>query len=407
MAIQAGIGISTEKDPRLAAKEAIRQARINLQSENLSLGFIFSTVSLASTGLLKTAAISLGGVPLLGSSGAAIISNQGIFKHGVAVMLLSLPKSVDFNTACVRQIQEKTALAAGEELGEKLLSNFTQARRHLSTIFSDGLIKEGSNLLLGLQEKLGTSFPLVGASASDNLHFLRTYVYFNEDMLTDAACGILWAGKLNFGLGIKHGWKPLGKPRYATKASGNVLHEIDGEPAAKIYEEYFACDLGELRKKLKYISVLYPIGAYLEGEKEYLLRNIVSIADDGSLSLQGGVPSGSMVRLMIGTKESCLAATRQAAEDAKISLSDSMIGMGTHTSRINFVLVFNSVSRYILLRRDANKELSIIKDVFGSDVPIIGLYTYGEQAPLQAISYHGKSYFHNQTITVLAVEGMN
>jgi len=407
MAIQVGVGLSTEGDPRLAAKEAIRQARLNLQSENLSLAFLFSSVSLASTGLLKSAANSLGKVPLIGCSGAGIISNQGIFKHAVAVMLLSLPKTIDFNTACVRHVQEKTTLVAGEELGEKLLSNFGQARRHLSTLFSDGLIKEGSNLLTGMQEKLGTSFPLVGASASDNLHFLKTFVYFNEELLSDAACAILWAGKLNFGLGVKHGWKPLGKPRYVTKAAGNVIYEIDGEGAAKIYEEYFACNLAELRKKLKYISILYPIGAYLEGEEEYLLRNIISIENDGSLVLQGEVPAGTMIRLMIGTKESCLSATRQAAEDAKKSLSASLIGTGAHDSGINFVLVFNSISRYILLRRDANKELEIMREVFGKETPLIGIYTYGEQAPLQATSYHGKAYFHNQTITILAITGLD
>jgi len=38
-------------------------------------------------------------------------------------------------------------------------------------------------------------------------------------------------------------------------------------------------------------------------------------------------------------------------------------------------------------------------------MPIIGFYTYGEQAPLKAISYHGHAYSHNQTIAVLALGG--
>lgn len=404
MSIQAGIGLSIEKDPRLAAKEAIRQARANLPGENLSLAFAFSTVSLASTGLLKTISASLGNLPVIGCTGAGIISNQGIFKHGLTIMLLSLPKAISFNTACVTQVQEKTCLNAGEELGEKLLSGFGRGRRDLSMIFSDGLIKEGSTLLYGLQEKLGKSFPLVGASASDNLRFIKTFIYFNDELLSDSACAILWGGKLDFGLGVKHGWKPLGKPRYVTAASGNIVYEIDGAPAAKIYEEYLACDLTELRKKLKYISVLYPLGLYLAGEEEYLLRNILSIQDDGSLALQADAPVESMVRLMIGTKESCLAATRQAAEEAKKSLAVNILD-SRKKGRVNFVLVFDSISRYILLRRDAQKELEIIRETFGKDTPLAGIYTYGEQAPLKAVSYQGKAYFHNQTVTVLAVRG--
>jgi len=392
MSIQVGVGLSTEKDPILAAKEAVRIANFNIHNKRVDLAIVFSSADLASSSLIKTINISLGEhIPIIGCCGAAIIFNQDIFKHGVTVMLLSLPEEVHFNTAHTLELAAKTSFSAGEELGQKLLYGFKGVRRDLSIIFCDGLIQEGSNLICGLQEKLGKSFPLVGGSASDNLKFQKTYLYFNQEIFSDGACGILFGGKLNFGLGVKHGWKPLGKPRYVTKCNGNVVHEIDNTPAAQVYEEYFACNLTELRKKLKYISVLYPVGIYLPGEEEYLLRNLTSIENDGSLVFQGNVPENSLIRLMIGTKESCLTAARQAAEEAKKS--------GVN----NFVLVFDSISRYILLRRDANKELKIIKESVGKDTPVIGLYTYGEQAPLEAIGYHGQTYFHNQTIVILTV----
>jgi hypothetical protein len=396
-----GIGLSTEKDPFLAAKEAMKSASMNMPTKKIDLGLVFSSIDLSSIGLLKALSISLGDVPLIGCSGQAIISNQGIFKRGLAIMLLSFPKSIYFNVACVRDIKAKTALSAGRELGEKLLYEFRDVPRDLSVIFSDGLMEEGSNLIFGLQERLGKSFPLVGASASDNLRFLKTYLYFNQELLSDSAVGILWGGKLNFGLGIRHGWKPLGKPRTVTKSEGNKVSEIDDRPAAKIYEEYFAKNLSELQKEIRRISILYPIGIYMPGEEEYILRNILSIENNGSLRLQGNVSPGSSVRLMIGTKESCLNATQQAVNEAqKVSFGP------IDKSRVkNFVLVFDSVSRYMLLRRAAQQELEIIKDGFGNNTPIIGLYTYGEQAPLRAISYQGQSYFHNQTIAILNIGG--
>ena len=400
-----GIGVSTEKDPILAAREATRLAAINLHSEKIDLAIVFSSVDLASVGLLKTIHLSLKGhVPIVGSSSAAIISNQGVFKHGLAVMLLSVPANVYFNVACVRNIKEKTALSAGRELGEKLIYGFRDIRRDLSIIFSDGLMDEGSNLIYGLQERLGRSFPLVGASASDNMRFLRTYLYFNQEVLTDSAVGILWGGKLNFGLGIKHGWKPLGKPRTITKSEGNIIYEIDHKPAVRIYEEYLARNLTELQKEIRRISILYPIGMYLAGEQEYLLRNILSIENNGSLRLQGNVMEGSTMRLMIGTKESCLNATRQALDEAKKILFAPIVDI-TRGGIKNSVFVFDSASRYMLLRRDAGQELEIIKEGFGKDTPIIGLYTYGEQAPLKAISYQGQAYFHNQTIAILNIGG--
>ncbi len=400
-----GVGLSVEKDPILAAREATRLASLNLHSQKIDLAIVFSSVDLVCAGLLKTINASLKGhVPIVGCSSAAIISNQGVFKHGLTVMLLSLPLNVSFSVACVRDIKEKTALSAGRELGEKLLYGFRDIRRDLSVIFSDGLMDEGSNLIYGLQERLGKSFPLVGASASDNMRFLKTYLYFNEEVLTDSAIGILWGGKLNFGLGIRHGWKPLGKPRTITKSGGNIIHEIDGEPAVRIYEEYLARDLAWIQKEIRHISILYPIGMYLAGEQEYLLRNVLSIENNGSLRLQGNVIQDSTIRLMIGTKESCLDATRQALDEAKRILFAPIVDMSKSEIR-NCVFVFDSVSRYMLLRKEADQELEIIKNGFSPDTPITGLYTYGEQAPLKAISYQGQAYFHNQTIAILNIGG--
>ena len=400
-----GIGISTEKDPVLAAKEAVGLGKININKKRVDLAIVFSSVDLSFSSLLNTIRTVLDEkVPIIGCSGAAVISNRGIFKHGVVIALLNLSQNVYFSTAYVKDIKAKTPLNAGRELGEKLLYGFKETHRVLSIIFSDGLIDKGSDLIDGLKETLGKSFPLVGASASDNLRFLKTYIYFNKELINDSAAGILWGGKLNFGLGIKHGWKPLGKPRTVTKSKGDIVYEIDNNPAAKIYEEYFARDISELQKELRRISILYPIGIYVPGEEEYLLRNMLSIEKNGSLRFQGNVNEGSQIRLMIGTKESCLAATKLAAEEAKKGLGESTVEF-KKTGINNFVLVFDSISRYILLKRGANKELEIIKKVVGENTPIIGLYTYSEQAPLMAINYQGQAYFHNQTISVLSIGG--
>ncbi len=397
MAIKVGVVLSTTKDHIQAVKEAVGQARINMHTDNIGLALVFSSVDFAHPNVLKTIDnLLLGAVPVLGCSSLAIISNQGVFKHGLIVMLLGFPEGVHYNIAAVKEISAKSVAGAGEELGEKLLYGFQGVRRDISVIFSDGLLQDGSGLISGLQTKLGYSFPLVGASASDNLAFQKTYLYFKQEILHDAACGVLFGGKLSFGLGVKHGWKPLGKPRHATKTKDNIVYEINDAPAVKIYEEYLAKDISEVRKDLKRISIFYPIGIYLPGEEEYLLRNILSIEDDGSLVFQGNVPRDSRIRLMVGAKEACLSATQQAVDDVKRGLAGQAI---------NFALVFDSISRYMLLGRQANKELEIIKEGLGKDTPLIGLYTYGEQAPLRATSYLGKTYFHNQTITILGFAG--
>jgi len=398
MNIQIGIGLGTQKDPILATQEAVRLARLNLGSPKIDLAIVFTSSDFAHPTVLKTINNLLGNIPLVGCGSLALLSNENIVKHGLIIMLLGFSENIYFTSAAVTEIGAKTAVSAGKELGEKLLYGFKGVRRDLSIIFSDGMISDGSALIWGLQESLGRSFPVAGASASDNLAFKKTHLYSGNEILTDAACGILFGGKLNYGLGIKHGWKPLGKPHSVTKAKDNIVYEIDGQPAVQLYLDYLGYSLNQLKKELRYVSVFSPLGMYIPGEDEYLLRNVTTIQEDGSLVFQGNVPQETKVRLMIGTKESCMDAALAALEDVKKSFEGKTM---------KFVLVFDSVSRYILLGRQAKKELELIRNNLDSDIPIIGIYTFGEQAPLKAISYQGRTYFHNQTIAILGIGSLN
>lgn len=389
-----GVGLSTQSDPVQATRDAAQRAKMNLRADEADLAFVFTSAEFPHPGTIRTIAGVLGSVSTFGASSTAVISDRGVLKYGILILLIKFPKGVYCNTACVKEIKPATALAAGEQLGEKLLFGFKEVRRDFAVILSDKLTQEGHGLIAGVQEKLGKSFPLIGASVSKNPYSPKAHLYFNSEIISDSVLGIMWGGKLNFGLSVKHGWKPLGKPRRVTRADGNTIHEIENLPAARLYEEYLACDMAGLKKELNRISTLYPIGIALEGEKECLLRDIVAIQDDGSLLLQGNVPAGSQIRLMIGTKESCLIAAQQAVEELK----RSMFG---RPPRI--VFIFESTARLRFLGRDANREIELVKQAFGKETAIAGISSDGNQAPPGTMSSHGVASFHNHDISFLAI----
>jgi len=388
------LGFSENKDHILAANEAIGQAMIGLGKTRADLAIIFTTIDFAHPLVLKIANNLLGKISIFGCSSLGVLTNRGVFKHGFAILLLTLNQQTFFNVATIKNINKDNPLFSGKELGNKLLFGFKNVHRSLSIILSDKLITEGTHLINGLQESLGKSFPLIGASASDDFQNHKTYQYINNEMLSESCSGILFGGKFNFGFGIKHGWFALGKMRYVTSSDGNIIKEIDGMPAVKLYENYFAKNTLDLAKELRRISIYYPLGIYLPGEKEYLLRNVISIKDDGSLITQGDIPQNSKIRLMISTQDSRLAATVAACKEAKINLGKQ---------KIKFLIVFDSAARFLIYGRQNDIELRAIKEVFGEDTPIIGIYTNGEQAPLKSIDYLGRTYFHNQSINILAI----
>jgi hypothetical protein len=207
--------------------------------------------------------------------------------------------------------------------------------------------------------------------------------------------GILFLGDIAIGIGIRHGWRPLGRPRKVTRAKSNVLREIDGEPAIDIYKEYFDKEIEGLHKEfLPRVTIKYPLGMLMPGEEEYLMRNVLRVNTDGSLVCVAEVPEGTEVRLMIGSRDTALEAAKLAAQEAVMEMKGA---------EIKFAMVFDSVSRAKLLVGNIRREIEIIKRVLGEKIPLIGFYTYGEQAPLKSRMYAGQSYFHNESIVVLTV----
>jgi hypothetical protein len=399
-----GIGFSLEENSFLAAEEAIKQAKAQLNnSEKIDLCLVFNSYDFSATGAIRGFSALLRDVQIIGASGPAIISNKGVFKHGIAVMLLGFPDGAYCRVAAIRDINEKNPFNSGKELAEKLLLGFKNISRNVGLLFFDQQIEGGPNFIAGIKENLGKGFPCIGTSLSNQYDPSHSCLYVNNEAIDNSCAGILWGGKTNFGLGIKHGWKPLGKPHTVSSAVGNIINAIDGKPAIEIYEDYLGYDAAKLTKDLRKLSIYYPIGVFVPGEKEYLLRNVVSVEQRGALVCQGSIPEGSTIRLMISTSETCLAATAQAIEEAQRNLAGLLFKQG-NVKISRFAIVFSSISRYNLLRRDIKKELNLIKAGL-KDTRFLGIYTSGELAPLTANGYHGQIYFHNQDISVLLIEG--
>jgi hypothetical protein len=65
----------------------------------------------------------------------------------------------------------------------------------------------------------------------------------------------LYGSALKIGHGSAGGWVPFGPERRVTRAEGNVLYELDGQPALDLYKHY----LGEEASKLPASALLYPL----------------------------------------------------------------------------------------------------------------------------------------------------
>lgn len=392
MATWIGIGSSHTSDSTKAGQEAATQAMEAMGQPYPDLVLLFASVRFDQEALLKGVTSVTENAPLVGCSTAGEILTEGPLRRSLVVAVIR-SDSLKVATGLGLRVSDNSRQAGQEAATQAAKAKL--ANPHGFLLFPDGLSGNAAEVIHGVQDIFGLSFPIVGGSAADDFGFTRTYQYFDSHVYTNSVVGILLAGPISLGIGARHGWQPLGKPRLVTRATSNIVQELDGESAVNLYEMYFGKQAASLQsEQLADMSILYPLGMPIPGEEEYLLRNILRVDSDGSLVYAGEIPTGAEVRLMMGSKAKALEAARRAAEQARVAIAPRTPTFG---------MVFSSCSRARLFGREAPEEIAIVREVLGHQVPLIGFYDYGEQAPMTAAGFRGRSYYHNETLVVAAI----
>ncbi len=103
-----------------------------------------------------------------------------------------------------------------------------------------------------------------------------------------------------------------------TRSVGNVLFELDGEPALDLYERY----LGPRSNGLPGSALLFPIQVYdVRRPDSAVVRTVLAIDRDArSMTFAGDVPQGWTAQLMRGNFDRLAAGAADAARQARAAL---------------------------------------------------------------------------------------
>ncbi len=387
-----GVGRSNNPDATQAGAEACKEA-LEGAGGTANLIVVFSTVAYDQKEVVEGVKSVSKEILLVGCSDAGEITTQGPTSKNVAVMALQTP-DIEF-TVGVGKDTDKDSFEAGKQAAQEV-KNKAKKPFSLFLMFLDGLAENGAAAVRGAQAVLGENFPIMGGSAGDDFMFKKTYEYYQDDVLENSLIGIGLSGKFSFGVGVRHGWEPIGLPMKVTKAEGGKLIEINNRPALSIYEDYFGKKAEELVKEpIAKMAYTYPLGMSVKGSPEFLLRDVIIANEKGEITCAAEIPEGSEIRLMIGDPEKAIQAAKEAAENARAQLKGA-------TPKAIFV--FDCMARHKLLGPRIGEEIAAIQDVLGKEVPLIGFYTYGEQAPLGGIlGPECRSAFHNETVALLVL----
>jgi len=170
-----------------------------------------------------------------------------------------------------------------------------------------------------------------------------------------------------------------------TRSKGNVLFELDGQPALALYKQY----LGEHAAGLPATGLLFPLNVQAPGRPTPLTRTILSVNEkDQSLTFAGDIPQGAVARLMKANFD-------RLVDGAQGAATASHLALGKEDAEL--ALLISCVGRKLVLKQRVEEELEAVQDVLGAKTPLAGFYSYGEICPAAP---NAGCELHNQTMTI-------
>ena len=270
----------------------------------------------------------------------------------------------------------------GFELGSKL------PKEGLQYVFliSNGHAVNGTQLVNGLKESLPENTRFTGGMAGDGDRFETTWVWHNDRIEPGliVVCG-LYGDKVRIGHGCEGGWEPFGPNRRITRAQGNVLYELDDEPALNLYKRY----LGEHARNLPASALLFPLCVELYDNCAGVVRTILNIDEsNGSMTFAGDMEEGKFAKLMHSNHDRLIDGAEAAAGNCLEFVQQEDVSLA---------ILISCIGRRLILKQRCEDELESVREILGNQATLCGFYSYGE---ISSQSVSSCSLIHNQTMTI-------
>jgi methyl-accepting chemotaxis protein len=388
----AGSGQSEAGETPVAVADAVKQALKGLVGRKPRLGFLFASAKHPLKLALDSAQAASPNTEWLACHTSGELTERGLSCGGVSVLLIASDRMhVD--------VQGAQGVKANHiDAARKLCANYATANREATTrglgmsttvLLVDGLAGTGEKLVREVMQGTRMFQQVVGGAAGDDGAFQSTWVGARGEAAPDAAAAAHVFDRTPWGVGVDHGLRPKTQRMTVTRASGNVLYELDGRPAFDVYQDY---------AKTRGVTLEpHSAGAFLIGnelgvfflDELHHARAPVGVGKQGELNLVADITEGSSVCILDGEPDAMVDAAGRAALEARENLRGGQAAG---------VVVFDCVCRGMILKEQFQREIDAIRAVF-PDVPVAGFLTYGEIA-----RFKGRlDGWHNTTTVVAAI----
>ena len=383
--IRVGVGHSQDLSTADAAERATLMAMGNAGIAKADLAIVFATINYQTEyeQLYQAVLANSGCEELIGCSGMSVLTSGGEFEEepAIAVMVLRSEQlsAVPFSA------QGTESEGVGEQIQQSIQSALQDDS--LLIIFPDIRAVNPAELVKQIGSD-GAALPVVGAAVSGDATGAQMYHWKDAQATEGGATGVLLSGNFNTEIGVAQGCQPIGKPREVTKADGQIIFELDGEPALENFKGTLQLlTQDDIRRSggTVFVGIAMDDTNKNPTRGDFLIRNLVGISEEhAALAISEEVKAGQLVQFHLRNPAA-------AAEEIEAIVAQLAEKTREQSPAFFAVLYFNCLGRGKGLYGVTNHDINIIQEQF-PELPVIGFFGNSEFAPIG-----GQNFAHAYT----------
>jgi hypothetical protein len=367
-------GIGKGLDGKESTHLAIQDALNSLGSARPAFAIVIASREFVINDVLNEVVSHLGQTPIWGFSTSTPLTELGEQPRSVIVVLFSgheLKAQVHFWPGFAHD-------SAGTALEIQQLLSMKETTSQGILFVGDGVNGDASQICSVLK---GNPTPLAGFLAAGETRAGKTFQMGGAHSGSGALSMADLEGKFRLGIGQGTGWNDIGLDFLVSRARGAWIQLLDGQPAAEVFSKTFGYRGREwAHPPLTDLARIYCLGVEnIPGELELSYRSSLHVEVDGSLRINAPVTEGQRAHLLIGDRNACLEAARQAVAQALQTLGKA---------RPLLALVLVDLAWHYMFEAHQGQLTAEIQTALGA-IPMVGAYTLGQvfrptpEAPLR------------------------
>lgn len=322
-------------------------------------------------------------IQVIGTTTAGEIGNAKVQRGGISVLLLDLDPT--HFKIIHRPAEYENSIEIGKEVGAQGKRIFQNPA--FIMVFSMKI--NGESLVKGISSAVGGYPPIFGGMAGDNMKMKSTHTFSNKSYADNQVTVlVLNNDKISVEGMALCGWQPIGLENKITKATDNIIYEINDEPALNVvkryFGEYYANSLDGESVPLG--AAQYPLQIFRNND--YVLRAALDADEsNGSLFMAGPVKQGDVFRFSV-------------APGFEV-IDETVAGFKSYAEKhpkADALIMFSCVARHMSLGPMIEEEVEGIYNIWKK--PMAGFFSYGEVGQQEL----GTSHFYNETCSLVLLK---